>query len=319
MKTAFIFPGQGSQQVAMGMDLYQSDLRDDYDFIDNLFAQYHQDSIEDKLSDVVFNGPIEELTKTVFTQPAILTMSMVLAKQIKAKIKNGDLHNPAFVAGHSLGEFSALYMADVLSFADAAKLVIARAALMQNAPQGAMSAILGLGDEVLNELTAKYDDVSVANYNSPDQVVITGSKEGVAKISAEIEEYASQNSLKVRVIALNVGGAFHSPLMQEPAEQFATLIDEIQFNNASIPVIQNVTATAVTDAQEIKENLKKQMTGSVRWTETVQFLFTNQVTEILELGPGKVLAGLVKKQDRRFPVKNIDNLEALNSLEVSLN
>ena len=318
MKTAFVFPGQGSQSVAMGKDLFDSDLKAKYEFVDNLFASFHQENYSQVLSNVVFQGPEDELTKTVFTQPAILTMSMLLAEKLKEKITKGEIAKPAFVAGHSLGEFSALFMADVLSFEDAAKLVIARAAFMQEAPKGAMTAIIGMNDQDVQAFTDKADNVSVANFNSPEQVVITGSKEGVDRVSEEISEFASMNDKKVRVIALNVGGAFHSPLMQGPAEEFSKLIDEMNFNDASIPVVQNTSASPVTAADELKANLKKQMTGSVRWTETVKFFFDNEVTEVFEVGPGKVLAGLVKKQDRRFPVKNIASLEDLTSLEAAV-
>lgn len=315
MKTAFVFPGQGSQSVGMGKDLFDGKFKSHYEKIDKLFASFHQENYSQILSNVVFQGPEDELTKTVFTQPAILTMSMILAENLKEKIKAGQMEKPAFVAGHSLGEFSALYMADVLSFDDAAKLVIARASLMQEAPKGAMTAIVGMNDLDIKSFVDRVDGVSVANFNSPEQVVITGTKEAVERVSTEIDEFASTNNKPVKIIALNVGGAFHSPLMQEPAEEFNKLIDEMIFNDASIPVVQNTIAKPVSKAAELKENLKKQMTGSVRWTETVKFFFENSVDEIFEVGPGRVLSGLIKKQDRRFPVKNISCLEDLANLE----
>ena len=318
MTTAFVFPGQGSQSVGMGKDLFDGEFKNRYDIVDKLFAQYHQDTYHQILSNVVFQGPEDDLTKTVFTQPAILTMSLVLAEKLKEKIANGELTKHAFVAGHSLGEFSALYMADVLSFEDTVKLVIARAALMQEAPKGAMTAIIGMNDQDVKAFTDKSQDVSIANFNSPEQVVITGTKDGVDRVSAEIDEFSSVSNKKARIIALNVGGAFHSPLMKDPALKFNELIDEMHFKDAQIPVVQNVTARPVVNASEIKENLKKQMTGSVRWTETVKFFFDNSIAEVLEIGPGKILAGLVKKQDRRFPVKNIASLEDLKSLEVAI-
>lgn len=320
MKTAFVFPGQGSQSVLMGKDLHDNnELRLRYDNIDKLFASFHQENHPELLSNVVFQGPEDKLTQTVFTQPAILTMSMILAEKLKEKIKAGELEKPSFVAGHSLGEFSALFMADVLSFEDTAKLVIARAALMQEAPKGAMTAIIGMNDQDVAAFTSKVEGASVANYNSPEQVVITGTKEAVDRVATEIDEFAAANDKRLKIIALNVGGAFHSPLMQSSATEFNKLIEEMTFNDASIPVVQNTTASPVTSASEIKENLKKQMTGSVRWTETVKFFFDNSIEEIVEIGPGKVLAGLVKKQDRRFPVKNIFSLEDLANLKVAVN
>lgn len=330
MKTAFLFPGQGAQSVGMGKDLLEgSDVaKEVYNLVDSIYAEIT--GLSHKISEMSLNGPEEELKKTINTQPAILALSLALAKIAKNDIEAGKLAKPSFVAGHSLGEFAALYMAGVLSLEDAVKLVCKRGQLMENAPKGAMTAIVGLEetklDEIIKEVqssaNAEEAKVSVANYNSPDQIVITGSPEGVKAAENKVNEFAEANSLKVRVIPLVVGGAFHSPLMAEPSAEFAKLIDEANFANAEIPIIQNFSAKAVTDAAEIKANLKEQMTGSVRWTETVKQLITadsqNKVESILELGPGKVLAGLVKKQERRFPVTSIQGLEdyqkALESL-----
>lgn len=305
MKTALVFPGQGSQFVGMGKDLTASH-QDIYDLFDKICSESGLRS--KKVSEVSFDGPEEELKRTLYTQPAILAVSLVLAKLAKDEIGKGTLEKPAYVAGHSLGEFAALYMADVLNLEDTIKLVSKRAELMENAPAGSMTAIVGLEESKLNEFIEATEGTSVANYNSPDQIVITGTKEGVKAAEDTINKYAEENSLKVRVIPLVVGGAFHSPLMKDASEEFAKLIDESSFNNANIPVIQNFTGEAVTGAEQIKTNLKAQMTGAVQWTKTTKQLIAD-VENILELGPGKVLAGLVKKQERRFPVKSAGSLE----------
>ncbi len=318
-KTAVIFPGQGAQSVGMGKDSAEANsaIAAVYKKADELFSK------QPSISSVSFEGPEETLTRTLYTQPAILTLSIALAAQVKAAIKSGKLTQPSYTAGHSLGEFSALYMADVLSLEDVLRLVIKRAELMENAPAGAMTAIVGMDETQVNEIIRPIEGASVANYNAPDQIVATGTKEGMEALGVAVNKYAEENALKVRVIPLNVGGAFHSPLMQAASEEFSQAIDACNFNDASIPVIQNITGMPVTKAAEIKANLKKQMTGSVQWTDTVRFLLDpNQgaVSEIIEVGPGKVLNGLIKKQDRRFPVSNIGavaDLETLLSATVS--
>lgn len=321
-KTAFVFPGQGAQSVGMGKESFDTDkdIQGVYRKADEIFAKFHKDTdIPLKsISAVSFTGPEDLLTRTIYTQPAILTLSIALASKLKELIKQRSINSPAYVAGHSLGEFAALYMADVLSLEDVIKLVAKRADLMERAPAGAMSAIVGMEEAQLGELLVGTQGASVANYNAPDQIVITGTKEGVAALGNKINDYATQNALKVRVIPLNVGGAFHSPLMKAASDEFAKLIDACNFNNATIPVIQNINAEPVTDAATIKANLKQQMCGSVRWTQTVKFLLArpSEVEEIWEIGPGKVLAGLVKKQERRFSVKNI---ASTTELEAAIN
>lgn len=308
-KYSIVFPGQGAQSVGMGQESHQSNtkIQEIYSKADEIFNS------SPSISEVSFNGPEESLAKTLYTQPAILTLSIALAAQVKAAIQEGKLSKPQFVAGHSLGEFSALYMADVLSLEDVLKLVIKRAQLMEAAPAGAMSAIIGMDENKLNEIINGIDGASVANYNSPDQIVATGTQEAMTELGKQVEEFATANELKARVIPLKVGGAFHSPLMQAASEEFATLIDACDFQDASIPVIQNINAQATAKADEIKANLKQQMTGSVQWTKTCAQLISAS-EEIWEIGPGKVLAGLVKKQDRRYPVKNIASIADLDSI-----
>jgi [acyl-carrier-protein] S-malonyltransferase len=319
-KTAYVFPGQGAQSVGMGQESFNEDpeIKKIYLQADEIFTEFHKNnSLSVKsISEISFNGPEELLTKTIYTQPAILTLSIALAQKLKQEIKSGTISAPNFVAGHSLGEFSALFMADVLSLEDVLKLVCKRAELMENAPSGAMSAIVGCDENQLNELLKGQEGVSVANYNAPDQIVITGTKTGVENFNNKMTALATEQNLKVRVIPLNVGGAFHSPLMQSASDEFSRLIDQCDFRNPNIPIIQNTVAVPVLDAQSIKENLKKQMCGSVRWTETVKFLISNpdKVEEVWEIGPGKVLAGLIKKQERRFNVKNISSSSEMNAI-----
>jgi [acyl-carrier-protein] S-malonyltransferase len=318
MKKALVFPGQGAQSVGMGKDSYNSctKIKEVYETVDRIFAEFHKSAqlSPDKISTVSFTGPEEALTRTVYTQPAILALSIALAVEVKNLIKSGKMDAPLYVAGHSLGEFSALFMADVLSLEDVIKLVIKRADLMEKAPPGAMTAIVGMEEEVLRSIIDQTDDAEVANYNAPDQIVATGTKPGMEKLAEAVESFAEKNQLKVRVIALNVGGAFHSSLMKEASEEFSSLIDSCEFKDAKIPVIQNISAEPVTKAESLKANLKLQMTGSVEWTKTVSRLI-KEVEEIVEIGPGKVLAGLVKKQDRRFPVKNVNSTADISSLK----
>jgi [acyl-carrier-protein] S-malonyltransferase len=236
MKIALVFPGQGSQSVGMGKDLHDGDLRPLYDEVDKIFAQYHQENYSQVLSNLVFQGPEDDLTQTVFTQPAILTMSMALASKLKAKISSGEMQKPDFVAGHSLGEFSALFMAGVLRFEDAAKLVIARAALMQEAPKGAMTAIVGMNDQDVKSFTEKAEGVSVANYNSPEQVVITGTKRVSIEYQMRLMNLLLLMIRKFVLLHLMSEVLFIPLLMQEPAQKFNELIDEMTFNDAEIPV-----------------------------------------------------------------------------------
>lgn len=308
MTQAIVFPGQGSQYVGMGKDLYVefAKAREIYDIADEIFQEYYKNANDYNVSKLSFEADETTLQNTAYTQPCILTHSISVLEIVK---ENGliDLNKVKFTAGHSLGEFSALYASGVLSLEDCFKLVIKRGDLMSKAPKGAMTAVVGLSEGDLASIISKFPNVSVANYNAADQIVITGSENEVKEANQALELYGTEKEIKLRVIPLSVGGAFHSPLMKDASEEFSKLIDSMIFNNAKIPVIQNICAEAVTEASVIKNNLKLQMTGSVKWTQTVTNLLKpeNEITEILELGPGKVLSGLVKKQDRRFPVRNI--------------
>ncbi len=314
-KIALVFPGQGSQILGMGKSFYEhnNQAKAIYDLADKLFAEYHQTQVL-SISEVSFKGPEEELNKTFYTQPALLLASIVA---FEASRQSFALSDAAFVAGHSLGEFSALYAAGVLSLEDAIKLTIKRADLMSQAQAGAMAAIIGMDEIRLQSMVADHAGTAIANYNSPDQIVITGTQEGVKALSQTIENFANTETAKIRVIPLNVSGAFHSPLMKQASIEFAEAIDSVEFHDARIPIIQNYTAQATTNKDQIKTNLKQQMTGSVRWTQTVALLFQEGITHIYELGSGKVLAGLIKKQDRRFPITNIASVEDLQVASLS--
>ncbi len=286
MKTAYVFPGQGAQFVGMGQDLYNLN-----DETKALFEQAN-DILGFRITDVMFSGTDEELKQTNVTQPAIFLHSVILAKAL------GESFQPDMVAGHSLGEFSALVAAGALSFEDGLKLVTQRANAMQKACElqpSTMAAILGLEDAIVEEICAKVDDVVVAaNYNCPGQLVISGSIEGVDKACALLTEAGAKRALK-----LNVGGAFHSPLMESAKVELQAAIEAVDILSPSCPIYQNIDAKPQTDPAVIKENLIAQLTGAVRWTQTVQNMLADGATAFVEVGPGNVLQGLVKKVDRQ--------------------
>ena len=282
---AFVFPGQGAQFVGMGKDLY-----DNSDLARELFEKAN-DILGFRITDLMFEGTDEDLKQTKVTQPAIFLHSVLLAKTL------GDDFKPDMVAGHSLGEFSALVANGTLSFEDGLVLVSKRAIAMQKACElepSTMAAIVGLEDDVVEKVCAEIDDVVVpANYNCPGQLVISGSAEGVDKACAKLTELGAKRALK-----LMVGGAFHSPLMEPARTELAEAIEATTFNQPTCPVYQNVTASAVSDPNEIRKNLVAQLTAPVRWTQTVQTMIADGATSFTEIGPGKVLQGLVKKVDR---------------------
>lgn len=281
---AYIFPGQGAQFVGMGKDLYENPLAKE------LFEKANE-IIGFRISDIMFSGTDEELKQTNVTQPAIFLHSVILAKVL------GDNFKPDMVAGHSLGEFSALVAANALSFEDGLRLVIARANAMQKACElqpSTMAAILGLADEVVEEICAGIDAVVVpANYNCPGQLVISGSIEGIDEACEKLTAAGAKRALK-----LNVGGAFHSPLMEPAKVELQAAIEATNIASPICPIYQNVNAQPTTDTAIIKQNLIAQLTGAVRWTQTATNMIADGGNDFVEVGPGNVLQGLVKKVSR---------------------
>ena len=282
---AYIFPGQGAQFSGMGKDLY-----DGSDLAKELFEKAN-DILGFSITDVMFSGTAEDLQQTKVTQPAIFLHSVILAKTLGSDFK------PEMVAGHSLGEFSALVANGALSFEAALQLVSQRAQAMQKACElqpSTMAAVLGLEDEVVETVCAETPGIVVAaNYNCPGQLVISGEIEAINKACETLTEKGAR-----RALVLPVGGAFHSPLMEPAREELAAAIEGTSFDQPICPIYQNVTAKAVTDPKEIKENLIAQLTAPVRWTQTIQQMIADGGTDFIELGPGKVLQGLMRKIDR---------------------
>ncbi|WP_430814529.1 ACP S-malonyltransferase [Carboxylicivirga sp. RSCT41] len=284
---AFVFPGQGAQYVGMGKDLY-----DNSPMAKELFEKANE-ILGFRITDLMFEGTDEDLKQTKVTQPAIFLHSVILAKTL------GEEFKPEMTAGHSLGEFSALVAAGAMNFEDGLKLVSQRAQAMQKACEiepSTMAAIVGMEDAIVEEVCESIDDVVVAaNYNCPGQLVISGSFAGIDKACELLTEKGAKRALK-----LPVGGAFHSPLMEPARTELAAAIESTEFSAPVCPVYQNVNAQAVTDPATIKENLVAQLTAPVRWTQTVQNMIADGVSSFTEVGPGKVLQGLVKKVDRKM-------------------
>ncbi|NDV46049.1 [acyl-carrier-protein] S-malonyltransferase [Paludibacter sp. 221] len=280
---AFVFPGQGAQFVGMGKDLYeQSELARNY-------FEKANEILGFRITDLMFDGTAEDLRQTKVTQPAVFLHSVISAFVL------GNEFDPDMVAGHSLGEFSALVAAKALTFEDGLILVSKRAMAMQKAceiEESTMAAVLGLPDEVVEEVCDGISGniVVPANYNCPGQIVISGDIAGVDKACEQLKEKGAKRALR-----LNVGGAFHSPLMRPAAEELQSAINETVFNKPICPIYQNVNAYPQTEPEAIKENLIAQLTAPVRWTQTVKNMITDGATEFIELGPGDVLKGLIKK------------------------
>lgn len=290
---AYVFPGQGAQYIGMGNDLYeQSPLAKELFETSNQILNY-------KITDIMFAGTEEDLRQTKVTQPAIFLHSTVLAKVL------GDQFKPDMVAGHSLGEFSALVANGTLSFEDGLQLVYARAMAMQKACEAepsTMAAILGLDDEIVENTLVSIDEIVVpANYNSPGQLVISGSMKGIDIACEKLKEAGAR-----RALPLKVGGAFHSPLMEPARIELAEAINNTKFNDPICPIYQNVNAKAVTNPDEIKENLIAQLTSPVRWTQIIQNMIDDGATRFIEVGPGNVLQGLVKKVNREIETESAE-------------
>ncbi len=285
---AYVFPGQGAQFVGMGKDLYENS-----EIAKEMFEKANE-ILGFRITDLMFEGNDEDLRQTNVTQPAIFLHSVILAKTL------GDDFKPEMVAGHSLGEFSALVANGTLSFEDGLKLVAQRANAMQEACEiepSTMAAVLGMEDEKVEEICASINDVVVpANYNTNGQIVISGSLTGIDTAIEKLTEAGAKRAIK-----LNVGGAFHSPLMEPAREKLAAAIENTKFNEPICPVYQNVTASAVSNTDEIKKNLVAQLTAPVKWTQIMKNMISDGATSYTEVGPGKVLQGLLKKIDRKFP------------------
>ena len=282
---AYIFPGQGAQFVGMGLDLYEN-----YPVAQELFEKANE-ILGFSITDIMFEGTPEDLKQTKVTQPAIFLHSVILSKVM------GDNFKPDMVAGHSLGEFSALVANGVLNFEDGLQLVSQRALAMQKACElqpSTMAAVLGLEDAVVEKICEEISGIVVAaNYNCPGQLVISGEVEAIEVACEKLKEAGAR-----RALVLPVGGAFHSPLMEPAREELATAIENTNFSTPKYPIYQNVTTTAVTDASEIKKNLISQLTAPVKWTQSIQNMIKDGATLFTEVGPGKVLQGLVKKIER---------------------
>ena len=286
--TAYIFPGQGSQFPGMGQDLYENSslARDRFEQANAILGF--------NITNILFEGSKEDLQQTSVTQPALFLHAVILREVM------GDQFQPAMVAGHSLGEFSALTAAGALSFEDGLRLVRARATAMQEACElqpGSMTAVLGLEDAAVEKICSQHEGVVAANFNCPGQVVISGEKKALENISAALEAAGAR-----RVVPLPVGGAFHSPLMEPARVSLAAAIEATTFSTPVCPVYQNVSAQAEQEAQKIKAQLIAQLTGAVRWTQTVEQMIADGAKEFIEVGPGKVLQGLVRKINREVAV-----------------
>ncbi|WP_336882996.1 ACP S-malonyltransferase [Priestia koreensis] len=303
-KIAFVFPGQGSQAIGMGKDFFES-----YEQAKNIYQQADK-ALAFDLSGLIFEGNQEDLTLTYNAQPALLTTSTAMLRVFEESGISAD-----YVAGHSLGEYSALVAANAMTFEDAVVAVRKRGQFMDEAVpagKGTMAAVLGMAasqlEEVTNEVTAEGHPVQLANINCPGQIVISGTVEGVEKASALAKEKGAK-----RAIPLVVSGPFHSSLMKPAAEKLNDTLQTLQLKDASIPVVSNVVAQPITSKEEIQQKLVEQLYSPVRWHESVETLIENGVDTFIEIGPGKVLAGLVKKVNRSVTIHSVYDLESMET------
>jgi [acyl-carrier-protein] S-malonyltransferase len=303
-KVAFVFPGQGSQSVGMGRDFNEQPAGHRvYSVFDHIVAP--------NLSDVCFNGPDEELRRTLYTQPAILATSLAALELFRERCQL----KPVVAAGHSLGEYGALYAAGVISLETAAQLVKKRAELMENAPKGAMSAVLGLDGQAVEDVIEAYRKqhnaiITVANYNTDNQVVISGQPDAVAAAGDALKQAGAK-----RVLPLPVGGAFHSPLMKDAAEAFLGFLADFSLSEAEYPVITNVDAEDTMKAEDFRRKLGSQIDHSVRWTQSMaRMVEQHQVDTVVEFGPGKVLTGMFKKMFPEVKLYNVLDMASLDAV-----
>ncbi|MDX1920235.1 MAG: ACP S-malonyltransferase [Candidatus Caenarcaniphilales bacterium] len=300
-KIALVFPGQGSQALGMGQEICQTepDSKNAFHIVAN--------ECEFDLPKLAWNGPEEALKRTCHTQPALLATSAACLQALRRYWTD----NPLCVAGHSLGELSALWAAEALTLKQTAELTVLRGTLMEASAGGSMAAVLGLNEAVVREACEEAAAV-VANYNTPQQQVVSGSKEAVEKACAKLTE------LKGKVIPLAVSGAFHSPLVAEANARFKENLQQVQFKDAVCPVIQNIDAKAYTKGEDLKQNLSEQMTSSVQWVKSVQTMLDLGAECFIEVGSGKVLSGLIKKIDRSAKVLSVSDAKTLNETLESL-
>jgi [acyl-carrier-protein] S-malonyltransferase len=301
-KTAHVFPGQGSQSVGMGHKLYQSSPK-----AKEVFEEADE-ALQFSISRLCFEGPEEELRQTINAQPAIMTVSIAC---LRAASQVNHSASPAFVAGHSLGEYTALVAANVLSFTDAIRLVRERGRLMQKAGEikpGGMAAVIGLDEAALREI-CRESGAEIANFNCSVQIVISGSKEALARAMDLAEARGAR-----RVISLHVSGAFHSTLMQPTIEGMSEAISQIDFRKPKVPIVVNSTAQPVTTAEGVKEELLRQLCNCVQWQPSVEYMVEEGVSTFIEIGPGQVLSGLIKRISNKVQVLNVSDPESIKAL-----